>query len=73
MRLGVTCFLTHRDLSPAELAVAAEERGFASLFLPEHTHLPVRAHDPPALSRGSVPTTTGAASTRSWPWPPPSR
>ncbi len=52
MRLGVTCFLTDRDLSPAELAVAAEERGFASLFLPEHTHLPVRAHDPPALVEG---------------------
>lgn len=52
MRLGVTCFLTDRDLAPAELATAAEERGFASLFLPEHTHLPVRADTPPALVDG---------------------
>lgn len=52
MRLGVTCFLTDRDLAPAELATAAEERGFASLYLPEHTHLPVRADTPPALVEG---------------------
>ncbi len=52
MRLGVTCFLTDRDLPPAELATAAEERGFTSLYLPEHTHLPVRADRPPALVEG---------------------
>ncbi len=52
MRLGVTCFLTDRDLAPAELATAAEERGFTSLYLPEHTHLPVRADTPPALVEG---------------------
>ena len=52
MRLGVTCFLTDRDLPPAELATAAEERGFTSLYLPEHTHLPVRADTPPALVEG---------------------
>ena len=52
MRLGVTCFLTDRDLTPAELATAAEERGFTSLYLPEHTHLPVSADTPPALVEG---------------------
>ena len=52
MRIGVTCFLTDRDLAPADLARAAEERGFASLYLPEHTHLPVRADTPPALVEG---------------------
>jgi len=52
VRLGVTCFLTDRDLAPAELATAAEERGFTSLYLPEHTHLPVRADTPPALVEG---------------------
>jgi probable F420-dependent oxidoreductase len=52
VRLGVTCFLTDRDLAPAELATAAEERGFVSLYLPEHTHLPVRADTPPALVDG---------------------
>ena len=52
MRIGVTCFLTDRDIAPADLARAAEERGFASLYLPEHTHLPVRADTPPALVEG---------------------
>jgi probable F420-dependent oxidoreductase len=55
MRLGITAFLTDRDMPPAALAVAAEERGFASLFLPEHTHLPVRDDHPPALVDGVRP------------------
>jgi probable F420-dependent oxidoreductase len=41
MRLGVAIFLTDRTIGPAELARAAEERGLASLFVPEHTHVPV--------------------------------
>jgi probable F420-dependent oxidoreductase len=52
MRLGITAFLTDRTLPPAEMGRAAEERGFRSLFLPEHTHLPVRADVPPALVEG---------------------
>ena len=52
MRFAVTCFLTDRDLAPAELATAAEERGFTGLYLPEHTHLPVAADTPPALVEG---------------------
>lgn len=52
MRLGITAFLTDRALAPADLARAAEERGFASLFLPEHTHLPVVSDTPPALVEG---------------------
>ena len=52
MRLGITAFLTDRDMAPADLARAVEERGFHSLYLPEHTHLPVRADTPPALVEG---------------------
>lgn len=52
MRLGVTAFLTDRAMAPADLARAAEARGFHSLYLPEHTHLPVRAATPPALVEG---------------------
>ncbi len=52
MRLGVTAALTDLDLTPAALAVAAEELGFDSLWLPEHTHLPVREDIPPALVEG---------------------
>lgn len=52
MRLGITSFLTDRAMAPADLARAAEERGFHSLYVPEHTHLPVRADTPPALVEG---------------------
>ncbi|GDY29784.1 TIGR03619 family F420-dependent LLM class oxidoreductase [Gandjariella thermophila] len=47
MRLGVTIFATDRTMSPVELAREAEDRGFASLFLPEHTHIPVSRESPP--------------------------
>lgn len=52
MRLGITSFLTDKAMAPAALAGAAEERGFTSLYLPEHTHLPVRAATPPGLVDG---------------------
>ncbi len=52
MRLGITAFLTDRAMTPAALARAAEERGFHSLYFPEHTHLPVRDDVPPALVEG---------------------
>ena len=52
MRLGVTAALTDGDLTPAVLAAAVEELGFDSLYLPEHTHLPVAEDTPPALVGG---------------------
>jgi probable F420-dependent oxidoreductase len=52
MRLGITAFLTDRDMAPAALARSVEAHGFDALYLPEHTHLPVRADVPPALVEG---------------------
>jgi probable F420-dependent oxidoreductase len=52
VRLGITAALTDRDLAPATLAVVVEELGFDSLWLPEHTHLPLREDLPPALVEG---------------------
>jgi probable F420-dependent oxidoreductase len=40
MELGITYFLTDYGMRPDELARKVEERGFESLFLPEHTHIP---------------------------------
>jgi alkanesulfonate monooxygenase SsuD/methylene tetrahydromethanopterin reductase-like flavin-dependent oxidoreductase (luciferase family) len=48
MRLGVAIFLTDRTVAPARLARATEERGLASLFVPEHTHVPVDHSPHPA-------------------------
>jgi probable F420-dependent oxidoreductase len=40
MDFGLTCFMTAETIGPAELGRLAEERGFESLLLPEHTHIP---------------------------------
>jgi probable F420-dependent oxidoreductase len=39
-------FPTRYSISPVDLARAAEERGFESLFFPEHTHIPVSRRSP---------------------------
>jgi probable F420-dependent oxidoreductase len=54
MELGLAHFSTDYGLQPAELARAAEERGFESLFLPEHTHIPV-SRDTPYPGGGDLP------------------
>ncbi len=39
-------FLTDRSMGPVALARAAEERGLSSLYVPEHTHIPVSRRTP---------------------------
>ncbi len=46
MRLGVLTFVTDEGIGPVELGQALEQRGFDSLFLAEHTHIPVDAKTP---------------------------
>jgi probable F420-dependent oxidoreductase len=55
MRLGVTIFGTDRTICPIELAREAEDRGFASLYLPEHTHVPVSRQTPPPTGDAELP------------------
>ncbi|MCO5971149.1 LLM class F420-dependent oxidoreductase [Actinoallomurus soli] len=55
MRLGVTMFATDRAMAVPELAVEAERRGFASLYLPEHTHIPVSRTTPPPTGDAALP------------------
>ncbi|GIF02528.1 LLM class F420-dependent oxidoreductase [Actinoplanes siamensis] len=45
MDFGVMMLVTDFSLDAAAVAGAAEEHGFESLFVPEHTHVPVRASD----------------------------
>lgn len=47
MKLGVTMFPTDRSIDIVELARAVEERGFDSLWVPEHTHIPTSRVTPP--------------------------
>lgn len=46
MRFGVLTFVTDEGIGPVELGEALEERGFASVFLAEHSHIPVDAKTP---------------------------
>ena len=41
MEFGISTFVTDLSISPAVLARAVEERGFDSLIVGEHTHIPV--------------------------------
>ena len=43
---GVIIFSTDKAMSPIELAQAVEERGLDSLFVPEHTHIPLDSNNP---------------------------
>jgi probable F420-dependent oxidoreductase len=40
MQIGAVMFFTTDSMQPAPLARAMEERGFESLWVPEHTHIP---------------------------------
>lgn len=42
MRFGIATFITDEGIRPDALGRALEERGFSSLFIAEHSHIPVR-------------------------------
>ncbi len=47
MLYGVAIFPTEYSVQPGDLGRLAEERGFESLWVPEHTHIPVVHNLPP--------------------------
>jgi probable F420-dependent oxidoreductase len=46
MHFGILMFATDYAIRPDELAIAAEARGFESVFFPEHTHIPTSRRSP---------------------------
>ena len=46
MKFGLTMFITDYSIGPGALARAAEDRGFDSLWVPEHSHFPVSPMTP---------------------------
>ena len=46
MHIGLTIFPTDYSIQPTDLAMEAEARGFESLWLPEHTHIPTSRKSP---------------------------
>ncbi len=54
MDFGVSYFPTDEAVEPAELARMAEQRGFKSVFVTEHTHIPA-SRDTPYPAGGELP------------------
>jgi probable F420-dependent oxidoreductase len=46
MRIGLFPFITDYSMPVDKLAIAAEERGFDSIWVPEHTHIPASRNTP---------------------------
>ncbi len=46
MHFGASMFFTDYSMTPAALAVALEERGFESVWAPEHSHIPLSRRSP---------------------------
>lgn len=46
MKIGVTIHATDKAMDPVEVAREAEARGFYSLYIPEHTHIPTSRRTP---------------------------
>jgi probable F420-dependent oxidoreductase len=55
LRYGVTVFATDRSIPVPDLALAAEERGFDSVWIPEHTHIPVSRRTPAPTGDAELP------------------
>ncbi len=55
MEIGVLIFPTDKGIQPAELAVELETRGFASLWVPEHSHIPSSRRTPWGGREGAPP------------------
>src|SRR3979409_981333 len=46
MKIGAAMFFTDYSMAPGELARALEERGFESVWAPEHSHIPLSRKTP---------------------------
>jgi probable F420-dependent oxidoreductase len=46
MKFGISTFVNDDGIGPADLGRAVEERGFESLMIPEHTHIPAKRESP---------------------------
>ena len=55
MHIGVMLLLTDETASPFAVARALKERGFESLFIGEHTHMPAEPKTPYPGERGELP------------------
>jgi len=55
MKIGVTIHATDLSMCPVEAAREADSRGFHSIYLPEHTHIPISRRTPPPTGEEVLP------------------
>jgi alkanesulfonate monooxygenase SsuD/methylene tetrahydromethanopterin reductase-like flavin-dependent oxidoreductase (luciferase family) len=55
VHFGVTMFMTDETIGPVELAHEIEARGLHSLYIPEHTHIPISRKTPPPTGDAELP------------------
>src|SRR6478735_2207269 len=48
LKFGAAMFFTDYSMTPGDLGKALEERGFESVWAPEHSHIPLSRKTPPA-------------------------
>ena len=46
LKFGASMFFTDYSMAPGELGKALEERGFESVWAPEHSHIPLSRKTP---------------------------
>lgn len=54
LEIGLTLFATDRSMDLVALAREAESRGFSSLYVPEHTHIPTSRITPPPTGEAEL-------------------
>jgi probable F420-dependent oxidoreductase len=55
MWLGISIFVTDQSIRPDEIAREVEDRGFRSIWFPEHSHIPVSRETPWGGKQGAPP------------------
>ena len=65
LKFGASMFFTDYSMAPGELGKALEERGFESVWAPEHSHIPLSRKTPFRWWRRSAEEDTTTRWTRS--------
>ena len=65
LAFGASMFFTDYSMAPGELGVALEQRGFESVWAPEHSHIPLSRKSPHRRRRRACRRSTTTPWTRS--------
>ena len=55
MDYGLVLFTSDRGIAPAAAAKLADDHGFHTFYVPEHTHIPISRVTPPPTGEPELP------------------